>query len=230
MRLTARRQREENYGTRAPAGVGNVNPSTPPVGVAPRPLVAGARPVPSEQDLLRRARQLDSRALAEIYDCYSPAVYRYAVRLLRVPDRAEDCVAEVFSRFLHALHRGQGPQEYLQAYLYRIAHNWITNEWTRQPPPPFPLEETQCADGKGDPSKTVVAAMEQDEVRAALAKLTPDQRQVIILKYLEGLENDEVAAALGKPIGAVKSLQHRALAALRRLLACAQGEPNGSAQ
>jgi RNA polymerase sigma-70 factor (ECF subfamily) len=63
---------------------------------------------------------------------------------------------------------------------------------------------------------------EQEEVRAALAHLTPDQRQVVLLKYLEGLENEEIAAALGKPLGAVKSLQHRALAALRRILVRAE--------
>jgi RNA polymerase sigma-70 factor (ECF subfamily) len=60
--------------------------------------------------------------------------------------------------------------------------------------------------------------MEQVRVQTALTLLTPEQRQVIMLKFLEDFSNDEIAEALDKPIGAVKSLQHRALASLRRLL------------
>jgi RNA polymerase sigma-70 factor (ECF subfamily) len=60
--------------------------------------------------------------------------------------------------------------------------------------------------------------MELQQVRSALALLTPDQRQVIMLKYLEDWENEEIAQALNKPVGAIKSLQHRAIESLRRLL------------
>jgi len=58
----------------------------------------------------------------------------------------------------------------------------------------------------------------QQQVRAALLRLTPEQRQVIVLKYIEGCDNETIAAALQKPVSAVKSLQHRALGALKRLL------------
>ncbi|MBI4786320.1 MAG: sigma-70 family RNA polymerase sigma factor [Chloroflexi bacterium] len=171
-----------------------------------------------EQALLQRAQQFDRQALSEIYDCYSPALYRYAVRLLGTPDLAEECVAEVFSRFLHVLRNGKGPRDHLQAYLYRVAHNWIADQWRRQPPTPLELDGNLPADGQSDPSQTVAAQFEQAQVRAALAQLTPDQRQVVVLKFLEGLENEEIALMLGKPTGAVKSLQHRALAALRRAM------------
>jgi RNA polymerase sigma-70 factor (ECF subfamily) len=60
--------------------------------------------------------------------------------------------------------------------------------------------------------------IEQDQVRGALRFLTADQRQVIILKYLEDWENSTIAVALNKPVGAIKALQHRALVALRRIL------------
>lgn len=172
----------------------------------------------SEQDLLQRARRFDRQALGEIYDQYSPGLYRYAMRLLRAADLAEECVAEVFSRFLHALRNGAGPREHLQAYLYRIAHNWITDQWRRQPPPTLVLEEHAPAAEAVDPSHEVSVRDDHAQVRAALAQLTPDQRQVVVLKFMEDWENAEIAAALGKPIGAVKSLQHRAIAALRRAL------------
>ena len=60
--------------------------------------------------------------------------------------------------------------------------------------------------------------LRQSRVRAALHKLTEDQQQVVALKFLEGWENEEIARALHKPIGAVKSLQHRALAQLQKIL------------
>jgi len=172
----------------------------------------------TEKDLLDGAHRFDEKALAEIYDRHSPGVYRYAMRLLGDVVLAEDCVAETFSRFLVALKNGNGPRQYLQAYLYRIAHNWITDTYRRQPPPALSLEPELHSDPSNDPSHSVPIEMERQEVRAALAHLTPDQRQVIVLKYLEDWRNDEIALALEKPVGAVKALQHRAINTLRRLL------------
>jgi RNA polymerase sigma-70 factor (ECF subfamily) len=171
-----------------------------------------------QEELLDRAKRLDMQALAEIYDLYNSGLYSYAVRLLGDVELAEDCVAETFSRFLQALHAGNGPQTYLQAYLYRIAHNWITDQYRRQPIPPLSLNEDLHHSSESLPEVEVVENIQKERVRAALLHLTPDQRQVIVLKYYEGWDNAEVAAALNKPIGAVKSLQHRALGGLRRML------------
>lgn len=170
-----------------------------------------------EPDLLRRARQFDEDALAEIYDALSPAIYAYAMRLMGDVDLAEDCVAETFSRFLLALRNGGGPSDHIKAYLYRMAHNWITDQYRRRRPETS-LDTELHAGSDAEPHIVAVQALEHQEVRHALALLTPDQRQVIALKYLEELDNAEIARSLHKPIGAVKSLQHRALAALRRIL------------
>jgi RNA polymerase sigma-70 factor (ECF subfamily) len=70
----------------------------------------------------------------------------------------------------------------------------------------------------------VEAEAERIRVRRALWQLTPDQRQVIMLRFIEGWELEETAAALHKPLGAIKALQHRAVAALRRLLQPAERE------
>jgi len=174
--------------------------------------------VNSEHELLERARRFDRAALGAIYDQYSPALYRYAARLLGNADAAEECVAEVFSRFLHALKNGGGPREHLQAYLYRIAHNWITDQWRRAPPLTLSLRAEVSVETSSAPDDALGQRWEHARVRAALARLTPEQRQVIVLKFVEELDNAEIAAALNKPIGAIKSLQHRALAALRRAL------------
>lgn len=171
----------------------------------------------SEKDLIQRARRFEEPALADIYDRYSPGVYRYAMRLLGDDKAAEDCVADTFLRYLQALAAGGGPQDHLQAYLYRIAHNWITDHYRRQPLPTLPLDDELLSDDD-DLLQVTSDRMEQTKVRGALRQLTSEQRRVIVLKYLEGWENEAVAQALEKPVGAIKALQHRALGALRRLL------------
>jgi RNA polymerase sigma-70 factor (ECF subfamily) len=170
------------------------------------------------RDLLRRARRFEEEALTEIYDLYSAELYRYAMRLLGDAQRAEDCVAETFTRFLRALQRGGGPRKHLRAYLYRVAHNWISDHYSRGTFGTVPTDSQTLIDEGPDPSEIVHSQMESNRVRLALAQLTPEQRQVIVLKFIEGWNNREVAVALEKPVGAVKSLQHRGLAALRRWL------------
>jgi RNA polymerase sigma-70 factor, ECF subfamily len=173
---------------------------------------------PSEQELLEGSRAFDVQVLEAIYDRYSPGLYAYAMRLLGDECLAEDCVSETFSRFLKALRVGRGPEEHLQAYLYRIAHNWITDIYRRQPLPPIELDDNLRAEDESQPDVQTDRRLEQEHVRGALRSLTPDQRQVIILRFLEGWENNEVSAAVQKPISAVKALQHRALETLRRML------------
>ncbi len=169
----------------------------------------------SEQELLTQAGQFDTNALAEIYDLYSPRLYRYAMRLLGDDCAAEDCVSETFSRFLKVLQAGKGPREYLQAYLFRTAHNLIVDDYRRLPLTEELDEAFQHVETTEDISDH---NLRQSRVRAALHKLTEDQQQVVALKFLEGWDNDEIARALHKPIGAVKSLQHRALAQLQKIL------------
>ncbi len=171
-----------------------------------------------ESTVLQQARQLDEDALAKIYDAYSPALYRYAMRLLGDVDLAEECVAETFSKLLHALHRGGGPTRYLQAYLFRIVHNWATDYYRRQPQPALPLDPTLPNTSDPTPSQALERELELAEVRTVITHLTPDQSQVVVLKFIEGWENGRISLALGKSIGAVKALQHRALESLKKRL------------
>jgi RNA polymerase sigma-70 factor (ECF subfamily) len=99
-----------------------------------------------------------------------------------------------------------------------VAHNWITDFYRRRTPPSLPLDVEMRAGSDADPHRLAEQSSEAQRVRSTLALLTPEQCQVVTLKYLEDFSNDEIARALEKPVGAVKALQHRALAALRRLL------------
>ena len=176
-----------------------------------------------QEELLRRAKKFDQHALSEIYDSYSTGLYGYALRLIGDPNLAEDCVAETFTRFLNALRGGKGPRDYLKAYLYRIAHNWIT-DFYRRPPESLPLEEEFNIPDEMRLEELVANRIQQDQLREALFHLTPDQRQVIMLVFIEGWRKAEVAVALGKPVGAIKSLQHRALKSLKRILGITENE------
>jgi len=170
-----------------------------------------------DETLLRQARHFDQEALGEVYDRYNNGIYYYALRLLGDPSLAEDCAAETFSRLLRALHDGGGPTDNLKAYLYRSAHNWITDHYRRIPP--LPLDpDSNLVQSECDPCEQAEQNIVQERVRAALRLLTPEQQQVITLRFVEGWELAEIAATLKKPIGAIKALQHRAVAALQKML------------
>jgi RNA polymerase sigma-70 factor (ECF subfamily) len=154
---------------------------------------------------LERAKAFDRQTLANIYDDFYPSLYRYISRQVSDMETAQDLTADVFQRFLQALDREQGPDENLQAWLYRAAHNVVVDHYRRQEHRRhLPLPE-QLLDGQVDP------------VRSAEINITAEKVHEGLL-FLAGFSNKEVAAVMNKPIGAVKSLQHRGLAALQRQL------------
>ncbi|MBN1919793.1 MAG: sigma-70 family RNA polymerase sigma factor [Anaerolineae bacterium] len=168
--------------------------------------------------LLERIQRRDETALAEVYDTYAPAIYRYAYRHLGSPDSAQEIVADTFHRFLIALKHGAGPEQELSAWLYRVAHNLITDFYRRES-----IRNTVEID-ENMPSRapqTEAAALQREEisrVRAAFRKLPSLQQQVINLRFGEGLSLEQVAQITEKTVGAVKALQHRAIEALRKIL------------
>lgn len=177
-----------------------------------------------EQAILKRARQFEAEALEEIFETYSPRIYRYAYRLLGDVDLAKDCTSETFSRFLKALKQGSGPENYLQAYLFRIAHNWITDYYRSKVPDVLSISQDLPARPTDGPEMRVSANMEQQQLRQALMLLTAEQRQVLVMRYLEDWEHETIAQAMNKPVGAIKALQHRGIESLRRFLSRHEGK------
>lgn len=191
------------------------------------------RPSPNQLDdarLLKRAREFDKETLSWIYQTYHQAIYRYIYHHLGHVQTAQDLTSDVFRRFLQALRNGGGPTQQLSAWLYRVAHNLYVDELRRrQHRNHEPLDEVTSEtlkDVDANLDELVWTVTTRGEVREALLQLTEEQRQVVVLKFLEGLTNDEVAEIMGKTVGAVKALQHRGLAALReQLVAHQEPEP-----
>ena len=172
----------------------------------------------------QRTRAPDKGSLAAIYDdCHQP-IYCYVYRLVGDVETARDLVADVFQRLLQAVQNGSGPDRNPKAWLYRTAHNLVVDYYRRQEHRRHLLLDEELVMAGDDPVGIAERRISAAQVRAALHRLTPDQQQVIALKFLEGLSSQEVADVLEKPVGAVKALQHRALSALRRQLAAEDKE------
>lgn len=123
--------------------------------------------------------------------------------------------------FLHAV-EGIGSFTYrgfsLSAWLFRIAHNQVVDHLRRRAKVTTePLTEELLAK-EGTVEETIEGALVRAELSLALENITKEQRQVVLLKFFGGLSNAEVARIIRKPEGAVKALQHRALASLRRIM------------
>jgi len=159
----------------------------------------------------------DVQSLVNLYDQHSSGIFRYAARLLGNRDLAEECVSETFSRFLQALKKGQEPAENVQAYLYRVAHNWIADHY-RNGRKAVSLEIEEPVDTDQGPSQIASRNLLRDRVRTALLSLPYEQQRVIELRFLDNLSHEESARALGRSVEATRALQYRALKSLREML------------
>ncbi len=173
----------------------------------------------SESRLIERAKAHDAEALSELYRRHANAIFRYVY--YRVGDQAvaEDMVGEVFVRALEGLASYRDTGRPFEAWLYRIAQARVVDYYRQQTRrQTAPLDERLAAGDELEPS--LVAAQKDESRRTweAVNDLTEDQQQVISMRFIAGYSTQEVARLLGKTEGAVKALQHRALASLRRLL------------
>jgi len=182
------------------------------------PTCAPGANVNQDEILLNRARAFDEHALGEIYDAYFERLYHYAYRFVGDVDSAQDIAAETLRRLLEGFRDGRAPN-HLGAWLYRVAHNLAMDQHRHRPAEGIvslepDLDQADEADTEADSEQRLA----QEKMRAALAQLTPEQQNVVVLKFMEGYSNAEVGVLMNKSEGAIKSLQHRALAALKRAL------------
>lgn len=163
-----------------------------------------------------RAGQGDSTALGHIYDAYAERIYYYLYRRVGDGPLAEDLTADVFLRVVESVGTARFCQGSLAPWLYRMAHNRLIDHYRRDRELPMLEDGPEAA--ANAPSAEENLEIDPGVLRSALRRLTPDQQQVIALKFMEDWSNAQVAEAMGRTEGAVESLQHRALAALRRTL------------
>ncbi len=169
--------------------------------------------------ILARARELDEQALAAIHDEHYPGIYRYVRYRLEDEQLVEDIAAEVFLRFLDALRRKSSEIRDVRAWLFGTAANLINDhlrrKYRRQEED---LEEYEFLAGTHTTEHTAESNDQFRHMRRALQNLTSDQQQVISLRFLLDYSVEETAQIMRKTAGAVKVLQFRALASLRRIL------------
>jgi RNA polymerase sigma-70 factor (ECF subfamily) len=176
---------------------------------------------------LHASATYDRQALVVIYQNHSDELFRYAYRMLGDKNLAEDCVADTFSRFLQKLKDGRNKVRDPRPYLFRMAHNWITDHYRRQPPPAVSIDLAQHGEVEANPSNLFSKNMVKEAVRAALMELPADQRMVIELRFLQEWSHEQVASALERSVEATRALQYRALNSLRQTLMAQEVQPNG---
>jgi RNA polymerase sigma-70 factor, ECF subfamily len=170
-----------------------------------------------DDQTLAAAIQGDTDAFSAIYERYVTRIYNYIYyRTGSAPD-AEDLTARVFFRAMGHIQNYQNLGVPFSAWLYRIAHNLVAN-WHRDNGRrhELPLEDHVDLHFKGEhPETMLVQSQEFEKLLVAIRKLTPERQQLVILKFVERLSNAEIAVIMGRSEGAIKSLYHRTLLALR---------------
>ena len=162
---------------------------------------------------------MDARALAEVFDLYAPAIYKYAYGQSNNALLADQTVGEVFAKLLEQLSLGRGPSSNLRAYLFEIAYHCIVDEIRHSQRVQSMLTAEFAAPAPGDTGLVLEQHLLLEVVRRSMRDdLSDDQRHVVILRFLEDFSLKETARIMGKKVGHIKVLQQRAVAALRRAL------------
>lgn len=170
-----------------------------------------AAALPSASRLTRLKRR-DAQAWSDVFEEHHVLVFRSVLAQVRDTPVAEDITAQVFLEAMQGIGRYRDRGKPLSAWLLTIARHRST-DWLRRQ-----RREQQALSREAALAPAETHAALPGDAYALLEPLTPEQREVVALRFIEGLSLDEVASATGRSPGAVKSLQHRALRQLRSAL------------
>jgi RNA polymerase sigma-70 factor (ECF subfamily) len=193
----------------------------------PRPAPETTRGDPDAPDAL--AARADRAAFATLYRRYVDRVYGYAFYQLGDHHDAEDATERTFMAALRGIADFEDRGSTFRAWLFRIAHNTVANAHrsrSRRRTDSLP-DSFERAAPDADPASLVALADELREVRLAIGQMPDDRRQVILLRFVDGLSTAEVAEVLDRSPGAVRVLLHRSLRDLAaRLHGASEAEPD----
>jgi len=164
----------------------------------------------------QRASQGDAEAFGKLYDHHLDTVYRYTYYKVSNAAQAEDLTAQVFMKAWEAMPRYQWREIPFSHWLMRLARNAVI-DYYRTSKSHAELGEDLVSDTP-DPQREYLRGEELSGLASALRRLPEEQRTVIVLRFVEEMDYAQVAAIVGKSQGALRVIQHRALAALRRLM------------
>lgn len=167
------------------------------------------------RSLVEKARLRDADALATLCERIYPEILKYMS--YRVDAQlAEDLASEVFVHLVRSIHTQRGS---FVAWIYRIANNviidYLRREKSRKDRLRAANDSPERTNRNNDPSQRVEHEI---DLREAIKKLTEEQRKFVILKFIQGLSNSEIAEIMDRNVGALRALQFRALKMLRDLL------------
>jgi RNA polymerase sigma-70 factor, ECF subfamily len=169
--------------------------------------------------LVERAQAGDRRALEQLYLLHFDRIYSYLHMSVGNRHDAEDLTNQTFVKMLESIGRFEWRKVPISAWLFRIAHNLAMDHFRAsrrwQPEEELP-EREQSAEHSAE--EEALQAIGRRSMLEMIENLSHDQQQVLTLKFVFNFGNAEVATILGKTEGAIKSLQHRALATLQRRL------------
>ena len=172
-----------------------------------------------EQNLIKRAQNGEEQPFGQLYDHYLPAIYRFVLVKVNNKAEAEDLTHEVFLSAWQNL-KGYKFQGFpFSSWLYQIARNKVIDHYrTKKANTSFEDLEEGVLKVVGVVERNLEIRLDVERVKEAIAQLTQEQQDVIIMKFVEDLANDEIAKALDKSEGAVRLLQHRAINNLKEIL------------
>jgi RNA polymerase sigma-70 factor (ECF subfamily) len=171
-----------------------------------------------EQSALNGLRNLDTQSIGAVYDQYFPEVYRYVRYRISDDTVAEDIASDVFVRLLEASRKKRGPRTNIKGWLISTASNVVNDHLRRLYRRPTEALPDSMVDGSANTRSEVDQREQNRVVEAAYAQLTPDQQHVLALRFSQGYSLEETAQHMNKKVNAVKALQFRALAALKRVI------------
>jgi RNA polymerase sigma-70 factor (ECF subfamily) len=173
----------------------------------------------SEHGQLDGLLALDPQAISAVYDRYFPMVFRFVRYRLGDETQAEDVTGDVFVRLLEAVRARRGPKSDVKAWLFGTASHAVNDVLRRAYRQPAGELSDDLVDALPLPPEAAEGRESSRALGRALARLTPDQQNVLALRFGQGLSLEETASLMKKKTNAVKQLQLRALAALQRAMA-----------